>query len=527
MTGVILDAKTIQTDQSLVTDVCIVGAGAAGITIARQLADSQLRVSVVESGGLEFEAETQELAENQVTDTAYPDLTASRIRQFGGTTNVWHGRCRPFQKFEMERRDWIPNSGWPISFDDLVPYYKAAAKVCELPSDDFENIDEFERRVGSSRLSFEHNIAQNLLFHYSPPTNFGERYWPELIGSKNITILLHANVVDIVPSDDLNKINSVEIKTLAGNRIVLFATIFVLATGAIENARLLLISNSRQEAGLGNAYDLVGRFFMEHPMVEPGIMLPSAPIPENSLYDERDSSLLVAPTPEMHAKEEIASFTTFMFPSVYRTIETIGVKSARSIARDIGDGEFPDNLVEHLQNIITDLGSTTSYVGMKIGDLFDEESDELTVYWMVASAEMSPDPENRLILMKSRDQLGVPQVRLSFQLGEIDRRTILKGTEIISRAVGASNLGRVRLDMNRGKTWEESIIGLRHHHMGTTRMHENPRLGVVNQDCRVHGISNLFIAGGSVFPTSGSGVPTLTIVALAIRLAEKIEREFK
>jgi choline dehydrogenase-like flavoprotein len=273
-----LDTELIQ------ADVCVIGSGAAGITLGLGLADTRLKVCVLESGGLELDGTTQSLCEGEVIGLDYFPLDATRLRYFGGTTGHWGGMCGPLQPIDLEVRSWVPLSGWPLRPDELQPFYDRACRVCEIDSTDFTP-DALESLIGSKRLPLDPKYLETTVIRYSPPTNFGERYRAALQAANDITVILHANALELQIDEATHRVMRAKCGTTARREFHVESRVYVLATGGIENARILLLSNSVVPEGLGNQNDLVGRYFMEHPHYNCGVLVPEDPERDITLYD--------------------------------------------------------------------------------------------------------------------------------------------------------------------------------------------------------------------------------------------------
>ena len=266
-----IESTRLDSGHRIEADVCIVGGGAAGITLASRLAKGRTSVCLLESGGMGSipDPDLQELyageyvGEVPTLNSSY--LTASRLRAFGGTTNLWSGYCRPLDELDFESRDWVPNSGWPISRSTLNPYYDAASDFVGIRRFDRDNPD-----AALGRSYFEGPDFAERVFRFSP-MRFGMEYAAELHNKKNITVYYEANAIEFVASRDGRSAESLRASTLSGVELSVKARYWVIAAGGIENARLLLASRSGQPAGLGNQHDLVGRYFMEHAVVHWGL----------------------------------------------------------------------------------------------------------------------------------------------------------------------------------------------------------------------------------------------------------------
>ncbi|MDO9128206.1 MAG: FAD-dependent oxidoreductase, partial [Parvibaculum sp.] len=248
-----IDGRSVPEGTVVETDLAIIGAGAAGISIARELAGSGISVTLLESGGFDFDAETQDLYEGEMGGVDYP-LTSSRLRYFGGTTNHWGGWCRPLEPLDFEVRDWVENSGWPIDRQTLDPYYDRARELCQIPTGNFDNAAAWA--ADGEPLPLAGGEVVTRFFLYSPPTRFGKKYRPDIERAKNIACYLNSIVLEIVPTENAAEVDHLRMGTLSGVRFTVKPKICILAAGGIENARILLLSNSVQKKGLGNGNDV-------------------------------------------------------------------------------------------------------------------------------------------------------------------------------------------------------------------------------------------------------------------------------
>jgi choline dehydrogenase-like flavoprotein len=522
------DARSIQRGATLETDVCVIGAGAAGITLARELIGSTLQVTVLESGGLQFEGDTQALYEGPSIGLPYPDLSVPRLRFFGGTTNHWGGICRPFEEADFEAREGIPFTGWPIKKSDVDLFYERAARVVRLPSQNWDlahwapEDEPAPLRLRSDRIVSR--VAQEV----EPKLrSFGDGYREELRLAPNVTVLLYANATDVRTDESGGTVESVEVATLEGNSFSVAAKVFVLATGAVENARVLLASNKQWPRGLGNRYGLVGRFFLEHPRFLGGVIVPSTPHPNLSFYeshrvDGRWIQGYLASSKEFQLAEGLLDLQLRLEP---------------------GYGDAPEDASDFARRLMTLAGDLDSWQEIAIPgapvpvpyldvirdalrspeDAYIYLRGRLESIGVVTRIEQAPNPDSRVVLVRERDPLGMPRAALDWRLSEVDRENVRRTLELFGAEIGAAGIGRLKILHGEHETgWPEDLDGGQHH-MGTTRMSDDAKQGVVDTDCRVHGMSNLFVAGSSVFPTPGGATPTLLLVALALRLADRLK----
>jgi choline dehydrogenase-like flavoprotein len=501
-----IDARSIDDGADIDCDVCIVGAGPAGITIARELDAGGARVCLLESGGLKAEEDTQSLYEGESVGGRYKAdrieprraVASTRLRFFGGTTNHWGGWSRPLDEIDFEERPAVPGSGWPIDRAELEPYYARAQKVCDLGPARYDAAY-WARHTGKQLLPVPRPLVSQV---YQVPARirFAEIHREGLRRSRRVRVILHANAVRLAAAADATRIERVRVATLTGRRFDVSARRFVLAAGGIENARLLLASNDVRPRGIGNERDLVGRYFGDHPhgvaalfVLRPGLDL--------GFYGVQRAAGTMVLGAVATAEEFVRSEGLLRFSATF-----FGAPRFKAPSRaDVSKPPLADGIPE-LLNAIGGGGDP----GL-IGGLY-------------MRTEMAPNRDSRVSLSTtSRDRLGLARVRVDWRPGPLERRTVDRSLEAIARALGRSGTGRLFSVPAHDESFWEKVVG-GSHHIGTTRMHRDPRGGVVDANCRVHGIANLFVAGSSVFPTTGFANPTLTIVALALRLGRTLRR---
>jgi choline dehydrogenase-like flavoprotein len=513
----LVDGRTVAEGSTIETDVCIVGAGAAGITLAREFRGRSFRVWLLESGGFEFDRHTQDLYKGENLGFSIP-LDLQRLRYFGGATNHWGNYCRPLDESDFDRRPWVAHSGWPFGKSHLVPYYERAQSICQLGPFNYEP-EAWEAGNTPSRRLVRDRVCTSIFQVRRPPLRFGAIYRDDILRADNITTCLHANALSIETDHEARMVTRLRVGCLQGTQFWLAANLFILATGGIENARLLLLSNQVQRVGLGNDNDLVGRFFTSHPIFDAGLCLPSDPFLSITPYANNDKNTRdkveiyghLSLSPETQQRHQLLGFNLKLIP-IY--------ESQRSLAalKRLLYAEF-DRFSEDLRNVIGDLDgiATAAY-----GKVF-KGAIPVQAYTLRCAIEQAPNPDSRVTLSPELDALGKQRVRLNWRLNPLDKRSLLRSLKIIGAELGRAALGRLQLTLPEDDdTWPERLFD-GGHHMGTTRMHVHSHEGVVDQNCRVHGIANLYVAGSSVFPTGGHANPTLTIVALAVRLAEHVK----
>ncbi|MBD2461560.1 GMC family oxidoreductase [Oscillatoria sp. FACHB-1407] len=546
----IIDAHTLAAGETVETDVCIVGSGPAGLALAVELAGQNFRVALLESGGLEEpNAATQDLSKGK-TAPGYPDLDITYNRRFAGTSNIWHiqvgegemgARFVPFNETDFEERADIPYSGWCITRQDLDPFYERAQSICKLGPYNYE--PDYWKDANTPTLEFKSDRIKTIVCQFTRLNKFIPENRAVVEQASNITAYLHATVVEIETNDTAEAVTRLRVASAPGKEFGVVAKLFILATGGIEVPRLLLASNRVQKEGLGNQHDLVGRFFMDHPCYLGGLWYPASPQLFNttSFYDIRRvkgtpimARLVLAE--EVVRKEGIMNVFGFLHPRTAGYRSRV-LQSLRTLTQSLRKGKLPKQAGRHLGTVLGGVGDIISITWKRLQqpkvDLtradkggwssLPQKDKVFTCFEMFLSAEQVPDPEKRITLMDERDALGRPRVKLDWNWKHpIDIHTIKRAQDIFKEEIEKAGLGR--LDVIRDDNDLPYMTAASAHHlMGTTRMHPDPKQGVVDENCRVHGVSNLFIASSAVFPTGGQVNPTLTIVAMSIRLADHIK----
>ncbi|WGM39371.1 GMC family oxidoreductase [Caulobacter sp. NIBR1757] len=504
-----IDARTLPADSRIEADLIIIGGGMAGITIARQFAGTAVRVAILEGGGRDLSDTAQDLYDAAGATVRAPDNADrplddyprnSRARVLGGSGMVWGGKCRPLDAADFARRDWIPHSGWPMSRRDLQPFYDRACDLLEIPHFDGAEAKDPERPILDIGADF---MAAPVVFSkYSggvDPAAF-ERFRTEFAQAPNITVYLHANVTRIGLSKSGDRVVQLDVACLDGPRHTATAGRYILAAGGIENARLLLASNDVDLAGVGNRHGLVGRFFQGHvtysvdetDLVEGSALYLTAGKPMGRYLnpDRRGAHSVIASDLPGQQRLKAGNFTVTLYPTA-----PPGPKAG-------GRGE------------------ETIAVGQMAAKL-DGAAPLLAGCFLMA--EHFPNPESRITLAGEKDALGMPRVKLDWTYSTADLDGLERTAAHFGDSLGAAAKGRFCWPAERRDL--VAISTASRHHMGTTRMHADPRQGVVDPDGRVHGLRNLHIAGSSVFPTSGIANPTLTILALALRMSDHLKRQ--
>jgi choline dehydrogenase-like flavoprotein len=504
-----IDAKTLPDNSLIEGDICIIGAGAAGISMALEWMNTPYKVILLEGGGFNYEPAMQDLYRGKETGQRYYPLESARLHYFGGTTGHWAGFCSVFEPIDFQKRDWVPHSGWPIKREDLDPFYARAQKNLDLGPYEYGYDYWFKQDPTKVSLPFDPEALYNKIWQFSTPTRFGQKYKDTIVNASNIHLYTYANVVDITANENASKIEKVTVKNLAGKQHTVKAKYFVVACCSIQNARILLASNKQAPKGLGNDNDNVGRYFMEHLEIK--------------------SAEMWFPDPD-----PLKLYSIEFGKTKWRA--ELGITAKKQEERKIlnGTASFsPLEAARHQPAFIDIWKSSDPKERAKAFGKFGEAVDKAknkkgyASYQLFTRVEQAPNPNSRISLDTETDALGMRRAMLHWELTPLEKHSIRGIYEIIGQEIGKTSKGRVRLmeylrDVN-DNSWPE-FTGGGWHHMGTTRMGNDPKTSVVDPNCKVHGIANLFTAGASCYVTAAAPNPTLTLVALTLRLSDHLKK---
>lgn len=545
------DAAALGNGVRLAADVCIVGGGPAGIALALSLTGQGLRIVLLESGRFAPHGPTQALYEGDVADERlHSPADKYRQRRMGGSSTIWGGRCMPFDPIDFEARTQVPHSGWPIGFDELLPFYPEANRLAEAGRFAYDAHEAF----GSGAPALIRGFASDLvrtdgLERFSCPTDFGRRYARRLQVAADVQVLLGANCTGLRLEPGGGRVRDVEVATLCGRRFHVDARTVVVAAGGLETARLLLASCDVAPAGIGNEHDAVGRYYMSHIAGNVGtLVVHGAPdcvrhgyeIAPEGVYCRRRIAVREAVQRRLGLANAVARLH---FPRITDPSHRNGVLSGLFLARGLIRYEYGSRLrdgtratpavyARHLMNVVTDPVDTAAFLASWVArrTLAERKFPSVILrnrtnrFSLELHGEQAPRPDSRVTLTGKVDALGMPRVHVDWRYSACDIESLRRTLDVIAAEVERSGVGQFTYDSGR---LEEDLLrfgAYGGHHMGTARMGADPRSSVVDAQCRVHSVSNLYIAGSAVFPTSSQANPTLTILALALRLGRHLAR---
>jgi len=577
----VADLGSLGAGATIEADLVIIGGGPAGLTIAREFFGTTTRVLVLESGRLKEEpaitrlnavesigepsSEAQQLKRNDFHGKNSPTWSGAeqafgvRCRVLGGSSQAWFGKSAPFDPIDFAARDWVPHSGWPFGREALDPFLDRAAAVLDLGPLHGDNLWE-AMGVAPPQPPFDAELLKSFFWQFARSrlnkTDF-MRFGPEFLtfDPPNVRVLLNATVTRIDTNAEGAAFEGLEISTIDGVRSRVRARACVLAASGVENPRLLLASNRVHRDGLGNQHDVVGRFLMDHPGARIGRFEAAdtpAMLRRFGFFGLKHGGRAhmyshgIAPSEELQRRERLLNCAIYMledrapndpWDALRRLLSSRSKRpladvmavasSPGTLAKGVGMRLFDSHLVpERLKGLVVD--ALIDY----FPNFVVREAEarglprKLAGLHVDGITEQPPDPQSRITLSDRTDPLGLPIARVDWRIAEESRRTLVSLAKTAS-----AEFARIGLPTPRLEDWvaedriADSVIIDMGHTLGTTRMSETPKSGVVDATCRVHGVAGLYVAGGSVFPTSGHANPTLMILALAIRLADQLKAD--
>ncbi len=495
----LIDARDLTTGHVVEADICIIGAGAVGISMGLEMNRSDLKVAILESGGFEYEPRTQSLYKgDHVGRDTYP-LERNRLRYFGGTTNHWAGHCRPFDEFDFSVREWIPHSGWPIKIEELEPYLERTQPVMGLGKYDYDSVEEYGRQLGLETLPLDSSRLINVMKHQSPPTRFGPAYREELTQSKNVSVYLYSNVLELLSNESASHVTNAEVACIDGPRYKIKAKNFVLAAGGLENPRIMLLSNKSAPNGLGNSHGLVGRFYTDHILIRPALDVSlSRTDLDFRLYTRPHRingglifAIMTAPE-DLTRREKLTRFRFHLYELGPRYESPIG-------------------------GVFSELDGAP-----EVAPLVTKPDTHIQVHMAM---EPIPNPDAFVRLSDKRDLFGQRRLEVKWQVTDAELANAHRAVELCALEFGRMGYGRAYAPiLAKPDEWPATFTSGKHH-CGTTRMSDSPQTGVVDRNCKVFDVDNLYVTGSSVFPNIGHTNPTLNLVALALRLADHLKEK--
>ena len=514
------DAAELPDNAQLDCDICIIGAGPAGIVLADGLRKTGLQICLTEAGGMLPQSEHAIPSFSE--QLHHSIIVHPRTKYFGGMSNAWGGvralnvGLMPLDPIDFEERPWVPNSGWPFSYEELKPYYECACSLVNgIPSEVFDA----QRHSDHLLAAFDDDFFRSCMIYLAKPIRFGQRYRESLSQAQNVRVLLNSYATEIEESQSERRINVIHAAAKNGRKHRVSAGTFVLACGGLETARLMLSSRRKHACGVGNQNDVVGRYYMQHPKGSHGHIAlrrnsnPKAYV-RGILLNDRLMRTCVSLSEQRQRREGLLNHRIMLAP-LLQLAGSHAAKLYNQLRADVHEGQRGKALRRAATAGVIDMqGAVVStyksiLVSLPHGTL---------PYRVINHMEQLPDPCSRIELSRETNRFGVPQIRTRWRINAEEKQSLCRFHELLGENLRRYGIGslysRLKPQMD---GWPVSFSSS--HDLGTARMNVDPRYGVTDANGGVHGLENLYILGGALFPTGGHAYPTLTIIALALRMA--------
>ena len=503
-------------------DLCIIGGGIATYTMLSSFAGSTLRILVVERGGMTPGPDQEKEKSCTISGHPFEGHMDGRYFGLGGTSEYWGGQALPLEDFDLAKKDWVDFSGWPITIEDIKPFYSDAEKLFQVDPVAYDT-DVFKMR-SLNPLPCDQSSIKLHFSKWSPRPNFKPNLVEKYTSHASTHILINAVVSSFDYDKESKQVNRIQIQNQSGKKGTVKATHFVLAAGGIENARLLLVSPTLPE----NKW--VGRMFQDHPTAQVATIHPSD---MKSLqryfgyfFKGRTRCLpRLSLTTEAQKQRKLLAATAFIqfLPKEGSVFEAL-----KQVYRSLVRWKMPKR--KDTKKLLASLRKT--------GEVFPI----LKAYWgsgyvyvpdslprLTVMLEQVPSEKSFIGLSSSLDKYGMPVADIHWDISDATMHTLKEFCAILQTEMTKLSLGRMEWDswLHEDHETIKQHLTDAFHHMGTTRMSPSDATGVVDEDCRMHGVRNLYVAGSSVFPTSGHSNPTLTFMALTLRLGRHLDTQFR
>jgi choline dehydrogenase-like flavoprotein len=494
------------------TDLCVIGSGPAGLALARQFLRDDTRVLFVESGDEEPEGDAQTLNRGLVSGRPYGALEVGRARGFGGSSWIWTGQCLPLGPEAFVERPWMPHTRWPMEWEELSSYYDRATEFFGLEPHSWRQ--DMRSAFGIQALQLDPSLVGTRGPVLTDEMKLGPKYSAEFRRAPRLITLVNATVTALRLSPSGDAVWGAEIASLEGRRARILAKAFVLAAGAIENTRLLLLC-----PGLSDRLPALGRYFQDHPAGVCAQVEPKDRLAVQNLFavchrQGAHYALRLRLADEAQKRAEVGACEAAVVWS-----QPPGVLALYRLAATV---RRPGAVAGEVREVLADRKEVLS-AARRYRRGLNAATAGVPLSLMVA-CEQVPNPDSRLTLADEPDAFGVPRISVDWRLGETEHRTMTTMVDAVTAEFKRLGLGAIRREewLDQPEAWG-SVVRDTYHPAGSTRMGADATDSVVDSHGRVHGLDNAFVVGSSTFPGAGAANPTLTIVAMALRLAERLK----
>jgi hypothetical protein len=513
--------------QHMQCDLCIVGSGPAGITLATEMAKSGLHIVVIESGQTAVNNNIQALNNIQSTGKTFRPNFINRLRMLGGTSNLWPGRCMPLEPIDFSSRSWITHSGWPISYEEYAQYLPKAAKILGIAD---SQADAKNLAMPSVAIPIDLNtFSIKLAVWAKSPLRFAKKLNKRWASLSNISLVTGFTACAYSFNQNASRLEQIHCRSLSNKTLSISATRFVLCSGGIENARILLIAKQQNPHATFDT-DNVGRFFMDHPRAVKGSIRLNKGVNWGEFLGHPVAGGIkqmgIGLSAQVQQQQQLLNSYICLEPRANVVVAKSYDTAVQTVKQLMSKGSTSKRLYFTSFDSIAGMAYQLTpkeilpnwlyCIYCWLRSFIKEHKRDLVI---INQCEQLPNPDSRITLSDKKDTFGNPIASIHWQMSDAE----IKSIQAIHQALGSwlkqQGIGELKTSVT---DIQESDFDEASHHIGTTRMSNEPETGVVDSNLKLHGISNLYVCGSSVFATSGSGNPTWSIVAFALRLANHL-----
>lgn len=490
--------------------------------LAIDLARSDLKVALLEAGGRTLANASQSIF-RRASWSGYPleGLHVGRFRALGGTTNFWGGQLAPFDSVVFEERPWVADARWPVTHSNLQPHYSAAYQMLGVTA--LSDAEVWERLA-----SIPPNLPDELevfFTRWAPEPNLARLFRPELTTRTNLHVYLNSPVVGLAPFDRGERVAPVILRS-GGQRQVLHGRHIVLANGTVEMARLMMLPLEGGAVGPWSENPWLGRGFMDHIDAFAGDVKPISRAKFDQAFDNAFVSG-IKHHPKIKLSEQAQRSHRLVGVAahfVYNSAQSEHIANLKILVRGLLRGRFEKidlrSVSEFFELRKIVLPMATRYLRYRRMYNPADKGIQLRL-----TTEQIPLRTSRLTLRRDVDELEMPCVNLDWHIDGSELDTMARFATSVRDALRGASLADIDLSptlLARDPAFLATIDDA-NHQMGMVRMAGRESDGVTDANLRVFGCDNLFAAGAAVFPTSGFSNPTLTAIALGLRLSTHLK----
>jgi len=521
----IIISSQLENNKDLTYDVCIIGTGLSGQIVASKIKNK--KIIMIDSGKTEFSEEAQTLNNLEMNGINFRENYTTRVRQLGGSANLWANQLMYLEKYEIEERNWLgENLSWPISYEELKKNYSETINDIfgknlinpygEVNDKNFFSIIENEF-IKEKNISFKNSMWPNKVEKF----NLNSKFTKKILNMKHIDFIENFTATEFMVNENTKNLKEVIFQS-ENKKITIKANTFVLACGAIENARILLNNQTKYKILDNNN---VGKYFMDHINLDLGFLKIKKKLPLSILlgmkFKNYDLRKYIKISEDYQEEKGILSCHSYLDPTYDESDKVLFDDFLKEIKKIIKFNGIPwlklnkINFKKTFEQLYFNIPPqlSNSLINSSLRSLLSRKNNYLSFNKLKIGfqGEQLPNINSKIYLSQKKDKFNQKIAIIDWKLHKIDYDSQIEFIKILNKMFQSHNLF----------SFEENLypkITDAGHHSGTTRMSDSKLDGVVDKNCKFHNLNNLYICGSSVFKTIGSGNTGLSIMAISNRL---------